>query len=105
MSDRTRPVVAGLVTALVGTTSSFAVVLAGLRAPAVGEVDAPDAHLASQRPVILPGSVRDNLALVGGRGGGDGPTDAAMVTALERAPETAVGRLPAACNAVAGSRG
>jgi benzoate membrane transport protein len=32
MSDRSRPIVAGLVTAVVGTTSSFAVVLAGLRA-------------------------------------------------------------------------
>jgi ATP-binding cassette subfamily C protein CydCD len=58
--------------------------LAGLRTPAAGEVEAPDAHLASQRPVILPGSVRDNLALVGGRGGGGRPGDAAMVTALER---------------------
>lgn len=52
--------------------------LAGLRTPPTGEVVAPAAHLAAQRPVILPGSVRDNLALVGPA------DDAAMVGALER---------------------
>ncbi|MGI8457424.1 MAG: benzoate/H(+) symporter BenE family transporter [Propionibacteriaceae bacterium] len=40
MSDRSRPVVAGLVTALVGTTSSFAVVLTGLRAVGASPVQA-----------------------------------------------------------------
>ena len=38
--------------------------LAGLRVPASGSVTAPRAHLASQRPVLLPGTVRDNLLLV-----------------------------------------
>ncbi|MGD8200497.1 thiol reductant ABC exporter subunit CydC [Ornithinimicrobium sp. W1679] len=38
--------------------------LAGLRVPTAGSVTAPRAHLASQRPVLLPGTVRDNLLLV-----------------------------------------
>lgn len=37
--------------------------LAGLRMPASGSVLAPQAHLATQRPLLLPGTVRDNLAL------------------------------------------
>ncbi|ANS79041.1 Transport ATP-binding protein CydD [Serinicoccus hydrothermalis] len=37
--------------------------LAGLRTPASGQVTAPAAHLATQRPLLLPGTVRDNLAL------------------------------------------
>ncbi|GAA1173300.1 thiol reductant ABC exporter subunit CydD [Ornithinimicrobium humiphilum] len=52
--------------------------LAGLRTPSTGTVTAPGAHLAAQRPVILPGTVRDNLALVGTT------DDAAMVEALEQ---------------------
>ncbi len=52
--------------------------LAGLRVPGAGMVTAPPAHLASQRPVLLPGTVRDALALVGEVG------DAAMVAALEQ---------------------
>lgn len=39
--------------------------LAGLREPASGSVCAPPAHLATQRPLLLPGTVRDNLALAG----------------------------------------
>ncbi|GAA5159049.1 thiol reductant ABC exporter subunit CydC [Ornithinimicrobium tianjinense] len=68
--------------------------LAGLRTPTSGTVCAPAAHLASQRPVILPGTVRDNLALVGGaavrpdgstHGSAHGSTDdAAMILALQR---------------------
>lgn len=42
--------------------------LAGLRQPATGTVQAPSTHLASQRPVILPGTVRDNLLLSMGSG-------------------------------------
>ncbi|WP_122261935.1 thiol reductant ABC exporter subunit CydD [Ornithinimicrobium cerasi] len=53
--------------------------LAGLRRPTTGTVTAPPAHLAAQRPVLLPGTVRDNLALVDG-----GADDAAMTRALER---------------------
>ncbi|WP_109472437.1 thiol reductant ABC exporter subunit CydD [Ornithinimicrobium cavernae] len=37
--------------------------LAGLRVPNEGSVQAPEAHLATQRPLLLPGSVRENLAL------------------------------------------
>ncbi|MFK5645929.1 ABC transporter transmembrane domain-containing protein [Ornithinimicrobium sp. LYQ121] len=58
--------------------------LAGLRTPAAGEVAAPAVHLASQRPVILPGTVRDNLALVAGRRAGSVPDDPSMVAALRR---------------------
>ena len=53
--------------------------LAGLRAPATGQVLAPRAHLAAQRPVLLPGTVRDNLALVD-----ESLTDPEMVGALDR---------------------
>lgn len=37
--------------------------LAGIRVPSAGSVRAPRAHLATQRPVLLPGTVRDNLTL------------------------------------------
>ncbi|OLT18027.1 thiol reductant ABC exporter subunit CydC [Serinicoccus sp. CUA-874] len=53
--------------------------LAGLRTPDAGQVVAPRAHLAAQRPVILPGTVRDNLALVD-----EGLTGPQMVAALDR---------------------
>lgn len=46
MSDHLRPVVAGLVTALVGSTSSFAVVLAGLRAVGASPAQAASGLLA-----------------------------------------------------------
>src|SRR5699024_7612969 len=39
--------------------------LAGLRVPTSGQVSAPRAHLATQRPLLLPGTVRENLALSG----------------------------------------
>lgn len=38
---------------------------AGLRTPTAGTVRAPRTHLATQRPLLLPGTVRDNLTLVG----------------------------------------
>ena len=38
--------------------------VAGLRTPTTGTVDAAPAHLVTQRPFLLPGSVRDNLQLV-----------------------------------------
>lgn len=53
--------------------------LAGLRTPDLGQVVAPRAHLAAQRPVILPGTVRDNLTLVDAS-----LSDGEMVTALAR---------------------
>ncbi|MGD8149946.1 ATP-binding cassette domain-containing protein [Ornithinimicrobium sp. Y1694] len=69
-------------TALVGRSGAGKTtaleLLAGLRTPSAGEVEAPRAHLAAQRPVILPGTVRDNLLLVA-----DHP-DAALVAALEQ---------------------
>ncbi|MGC0271373.1 thiol reductant ABC exporter subunit CydD [Pseudactinotalea sp. Z1739] len=52
--------------------------IAGLREPAGGVVRGGDVHLAAQRPVILPGTVRDNLALAGAR------PDEARVAALDR---------------------
>src|SRR5690606_309472 len=55
-------------------------VLAGLRVPAAGSVVAPRASLASQRPVLLPGTVRDNLLLVAP---GD-DSDGALVDVLRR---------------------
>lgn len=63
-------------TALVGPSgagkTTVLELLAGLREPDVGLVSAPDAHLAGQRPVILPGTVRDNLLLVGGAAAEEG---------------------------------
>lgn len=57
--------------------------LAGLRTPTAGRLAAPAAHLAAQRPVILPGSVRDNLLLVDGELDGH-QDDARIVDALDR---------------------
>ncbi|WP_130014165.1 thiol reductant ABC exporter subunit CydC [Serinicoccus sediminis] len=51
--------------------------LAGLRTPASGTVSAPAAHLATQRPLLLPGTVRDNLATAA-----PDATDSAMTAAL-----------------------
>ncbi|WP_281964893.1 thiol reductant ABC exporter subunit CydC [Serinicoccus marinus] len=51
--------------------------LAGLRTPASGTVSAPAAHLATQRPLLLPGTVRDNLATAA-----PDATDAVMTAAL-----------------------
>ncbi|HEY8308393.1 MAG TPA: thiol reductant ABC exporter subunit CydD [Lapillicoccus sp.] len=38
--------------------------VAGLRTPTAGTVDAAPAHLVTQRPFLMPGSVRENLQLV-----------------------------------------
>lgn len=69
-------------TALVGPSgagkTTLLELLAGLRVPDAGTVRAPEAHLASQRPVILPGTVRDNLLLAGDA------EDEALTAALER---------------------
>ena len=76
-------------TALVGPSgagkTTVLELLAGLRLPDEGRVEAPRAHLATQRPVLLPGTVRENLALATGvdPGAGDeGTGDEAMVRAL-----------------------
>ncbi|WP_192796577.1 thiol reductant ABC exporter subunit CydD [Serinicoccus kebangsaanensis] len=53
--------------------------LAGLRTPASGQVDAPPAHLATQRPLLLPGTVRDTIALAA-----PDATDAQLEQALEQ---------------------
>ena len=62
----TTPAAPGL-TALVGPSgagkTTVLELIAGLREPDAGLVRAPAAHLASQRPVLLPGTVRDNLLL------------------------------------------
>ncbi|WP_298888569.1 thiol reductant ABC exporter subunit CydD [uncultured Serinicoccus sp.] len=71
------------VTALTGPSgagkTTVLELLAGLRIPATGTVSAPAAHLATQRPLLLPGTVRDNLAIAD-----PDATDAAMTDALER---------------------
>jgi ATP-binding cassette subfamily C protein CydD len=43
--------------------STLLEVVAGLRAPDLGTVDVAETHLVTQRPFLLPGSVRTNLAL------------------------------------------
>jgi len=53
--------------------------LAGLRVPTAGTVHAPRAHLATQRPLLLPGTVRDNLTL-----GAPDVTEGEMTVALGR---------------------
>lgn len=53
--------------------------IAGLRLPSAGSVSAPSAHLATQRPLLLPGSVRENLALAC-----PDASDAEMRLALQR---------------------
>ncbi|KUG51952.1 hypothetical protein AVL62_08465 [Serinicoccus chungangensis] len=71
------------VTALTGPSgagkTTVLELLTGLRTPASGTVSAPAAHLATQRPLLLPGTVRDNLAIAD-----PDATDAAMTQALER---------------------
>ncbi|WP_068434619.1 ABC transporter ATP-binding protein/permease, partial [Piscicoccus intestinalis] len=66
--------------------------LAGLRTPTQGSIDAPAAgrvHLVTQRPFLVAGSVRDNFALRA-----PGADDAAMLAALARLglSEVAAGR-------------
>ncbi|WP_298748506.1 thiol reductant ABC exporter subunit CydD [uncultured Serinicoccus sp.] len=71
------------VTALTGPSgagkTTVLELLAGLRTPAAGAVSAPAAHLATQRPLLLPGTVRDNLAIAD-----PDATDTAMREALDR---------------------
>ena len=50
-----------------GGKTTLLEVLAGLRAPQRGTVTAPPAHLVTQRPFLLPGTVRDALTLGAGR--------------------------------------
>ncbi|HLS46263.1 MAG TPA: thiol reductant ABC exporter subunit CydD [Ornithinicoccus sp.] len=53
--------------------------LAGLRLPTAGRIHAPHAHLATQRPLLVPGTVRDNLALAS-----SDASDGEMRLALDR---------------------
>ncbi|MFK5688493.1 thiol reductant ABC exporter subunit CydC [Ornithinimicrobium sp. LYQ92] len=78
----TTPARPGL-TALTGPSGSGKTtvleLLAGLRTPASGTVSgAAHTHLATQRPLVLPGTVRDNLALA------RATDDAEMTEALQR---------------------
>lgn len=50
--------------------STLLEVVAGLRAPDLGTVDVVETHLVTQRPFLLPGSVRTNLALGNDAGAG-----------------------------------
>ncbi len=50
--------------------STLLEVVAGLRAPDLGTVDVAETHLVTQRPFLLPGSVRTNLALGNDAGAG-----------------------------------
>lgn len=52
--------------------------IAGVRTPASGTVQAPAAHLATQRPLVLPGTVLDALRL-----GAPGASEADCIGALE----------------------
>ena len=54
--------------------------LAGLRTPTAGVVDAPRAHLVTQRPFLAPASMRDNLRL----GAAGSPSDDDLRGVLER---------------------
>lgn len=54
--------------------------LAGVRRPTAGTVTAPPVHLVTQRPFLMSGTLRDNLAL----GAAPGTDDAAMMAALHR---------------------
>jgi thiol reductant ABC exporter CydD subunit len=47
--------------------STLLELLAGLRCPTKGSIQAPNAHLVSQRPFLIPGSIRENLLLPGDR--------------------------------------
>jgi ATP-binding cassette, subfamily C, bacterial CydD len=85
-----RPVVDSLdltagvgLTALTGPSgagkSTVLELLAGLRAPASGSVEAPRTHLVSQRPFLTVGSIRENLTL-----GLAGPTSSETLWAALR---------------------
>ncbi len=53
--------------------------LAGLREPTSGSVAAPEAHLVSQRPLLITGSIRDNVTL----GVDNAPNDDALWATLD----------------------
>lgn len=73
----------------VGKTTLLEVV-AGLRSPRTGTVDAPVCHLVTQRPLLVPGTVRDNLLL--GSPPDEDATDEALGAALRRVGLAALAR-------------
>lgn len=78
-------------------------ILAGLRAPTSGTVHAPRTHLVTQRPFLLPGTVRENLLIGAGVTAGPARTDGELADTLD-----AVGlldQLPAGLDTVIGDDG
>lgn len=78
-------------------------ILAGLRAPTSGSVHAPRTHLVTQRPFLLPGTVRENLLIGAGVTARPARTDGELADAL-----AAVGlldQLPAGLDTVIGDDG
>ena len=80
--------------------STLLEVVAGLRAPDLGTVDVAETHLVTQRPFLLPGSVRTNLAL-GNDAGADHLWGALRLVGLEGF----VAGLPAGLDTVIGDDG
>ncbi len=80
--------------------STLLELLAGLRAPSIGTVAAPSAHLVTQRPFIAPGTVRDNLSL-----GNDSADDALWEVLREIGLEGTVAALPKGLDARLGDDG
>ncbi|GAA4879030.1 thiol reductant ABC exporter subunit CydC [Serinicoccus chungangensis] len=76
------------VTALTGPSgagkTTVLELLAGLRTPAAGTVTAPAAHLATQRPLLLPGTVRETLAIADPDASDEAMTDALVRVGLWR---------------------
>ncbi|WP_427384414.1 thiol reductant ABC exporter subunit CydD [Janibacter sp. G56] len=78
-------------------------VLAGIRQPTSGRVDAPvPVHLVTQRPFLAAGTLRDNLVL----GATETPDDAALAEVLDRVDlADLVTRLPAGLATLVGDDG
>ncbi len=82
--------------------STLLEVLAGIRRPTDGQVQAPRAHLVTQRPFLSAGSVRDNLLL----GAAPGTTDDDLWQQLRRVRlDGVVAAMPGALDAALGDDG